>query len=467
VPVLALPGPTEASASFPGSAEWAASSATSPISITKRDTVLSLVPLNPASALCNAGSLIVAILEEAGAPSRRLAERTVFFVVTGNGRSYTTAVITDYLGRACLGPVPLPPGTYTVNAYFGGTIPAPGQPLHLPDDVRHNPATSAPGSLTLANTRPVAASDAFGVNEDGALIVAAPGVLGNDTDADGHSLTAVLVSSPAHGSLVLNSDGSFSYTPNANFNGGDTFTYQASDGIDLSSAVTASITVNPLNDPPVAADDAYSVNEDGTLIVAAPGVLANDTDLDGGSLSVAGYTQPAGGFVALNADGSFTYTPAPNSSAIDSFTYKASDGSAESTEATVRITINRKPNCSAASTDQASLWSPDKTFRPVSVVGVTDPDSGDSVTITITGIFQDEPVGNQPDGRITGLNTAELRAERDGNGNGRVYHIFFTATDGRGGLCSGDARIGVVPHDQGSSLDPIDGGPLYDSTIRG
>ena len=106
------------------------------------------------------------------------------------------------------------------------------------------------------------------------------------------------------------------------------------------------------------------------------------------------------------------------------------------------------------------------------VLGVTDP-NGDTVTITITGIFQDEPVGRQksssPDAIIPhpNFNSAEIRVERDGNGDGRVYHVVFTASDGRGGSCNnGQVRIGIVPHDQSIDLDFVDGGPLYDSTVR-
>jgi VCBS repeat-containing protein len=123
------------------------------------------------------------------------------------------------------------------------------------------------------NTPPTAGNDAYSTNEDTTLTVPAPGVLGNDTDADGNSLTAAQVTGPAHGSLTLNADGSFTYVPAANFNGPDSFTYQASDGIAPSNVATVSITVNAGNDPPNAADDSYSTAEDTALSVAAPGVL--------------------------------------------------------------------------------------------------------------------------------------------------------------------------------------------------
>jgi len=104
----------------------------------------------------------------------------------------------------------------------------------------------------------------------------------------------------------------------------------------------------------------------------------------------------------------------------------------------------------------------------VSVVGVTDPD-GDPVTITITGISQDEPLnrggsGNTcPEATGVGTATASLRAEREGGGDGRVYHLSFAADDGRGGRCTGTVTV-CVPHDQGAGRVCVDQGPLVDST---
>src|SRR4029079_1632698 len=137
-------------------------------------------------------------------------------------------------------------------------------------------------SITVnpVNDAPVAVADSYSVNEDATLtLAAATGVLANDTDADLDALTAIKVSDPAHGSVTLNSNGSFTYTPNANYNGPDGFTYKVHDGTVDGNTVTVSITVNPVNDAPVAVADSYSVNEDATLTVAAAtGVLANDTD---------------------------------------------------------------------------------------------------------------------------------------------------------------------------------------------
>ncbi|HWM42288.1 MAG TPA: Ig-like domain-containing protein, partial [Burkholderiales bacterium] len=185
---------------------------------------------------------------------------------------------------------------------------------------------------------PVAVADSFTTDEDTTLVVAAPGVLANDSDVDNASLTAELVSGPASGTLIFNSDGSFRYTPNANFNGTDSFTYHATDGSLDSAVTTVRLQVNAVNDAPDAADDSYMTDEDVALTIAAAGVLANDDDVDS-TLTAILEAGPAHGTLVFNADGSFTYTPNLNFNGTDGFTYRASDGP-ESDLATVLLTVN-------------------------------------------------------------------------------------------------------------------------------
>jgi VCBS repeat-containing protein len=196
------------------------------------------------------------------------------------------------------------------------------------------------GVLLNRNDAPVAVGDAFSTAEDTVLTVSAPGVLGNDTDPDGDPLTAVLVTGPSHGSLTVNTNGSFTYTPAADFNGSDSFSYRASDGTLTSNVATAAISVTAVNDAPTAATDAYSTGEDTALTVAAPGVLGNDSEPDGDSLHAVLGSGPSHGTLALHADGSFTYTPAVNFAGSDSFTYRASDSGLESDLATVTLTMS-------------------------------------------------------------------------------------------------------------------------------
>ncbi len=192
------------------------------------------------------------------------------------------------------------------------------------------------------NTPPTAVNDGFTTNEDTALnVTAANGVLKNDTDPNSsQTMTAAVVTQPAHGTLTLNANGSLIYTPTANYNGPDSFTYRVSDGIAQSSPATVNITVTAVNDAPVAAANSYNATQDTALNVdQATGVLANDTDAEGTALNATVVTQPQHGTVTLNTNGSFVYTPATDFTGLDSFTYRASDGAAQSSPATVTITI--------------------------------------------------------------------------------------------------------------------------------
>ena len=129
--------------------------------------------------------------------------------------------------------------------------------------------------------------------EDTALTVPAPGVLANDTDADGNALTAALVTGPAHGTLTLNANGSFTYTPAANYNGADSFTYRANDGTANSNTATVTLNVTAVNDAPVAvADSLHDTRGHGAHRARATGVLANDTDADGDALTAVAGRRP-------------------------------------------------------------------------------------------------------------------------------------------------------------------------------
>lgn len=129
---------------------------------------------------------------------------------------------------------------------------------------------------------------------------------------------------------------------------------------------------------------------------------------------------------------------------------------------------NRPPECTDALATRIELWPPNHQFVTVSIAGVTDPD-GDSLTTRIMGITQDEPLlgggsGNTcPDGKGVGTRSASVRAERSGTGNGRVYHVSFTAGDGKGGQCTGSVRI-CVPHDQRPGHACREDGLVIDST---
>jgi hypothetical protein len=190
------------------------------------------------------------------------------------------------------------------------------------------------------DSAPVAANDSYNALESTALSVpAALGVLANDQDADGDPLSAILVTQPAHGTLTFRADGSFTYIPGTGYLGADSFTYKASDGRLDSNVATVGIQILLSDLPPVAVADTYTTTTGRTLEVAAPGVLANDHDPDGGHLSADLSSLPRHGSVRLNLDGSFSYTPAPAFSGVDTFQYVASDGLSLGSAATVTIQV--------------------------------------------------------------------------------------------------------------------------------
>ncbi len=149
------------------------------------------------------------------------------------GASDTVSVAIDSAGNS------LDIGNYSGRVTFTNTT-------------NHAGDTSRNVSLTVSpvNHTPTAQPDSYTTNEDTPLTVSAPGVLGNDSDPDSDPLTTVLVALPSHGTLTLNANGSFTYTPAANYNGSDSFTYKASDGTLSSATATVSITINPVNDAP-------------------------------------------------------------------------------------------------------------------------------------------------------------------------------------------------------------------------
>ena len=162
-------------------------------------------------------------------------------------------------------------------------------------------------------------------------------VLNNDSSGGGMPmpLSASLNSTVSHGSLTLNSSGSYTYTPTTNYVGTDSFTYLAYDGSSYSSPATVTLTVT--NNPPVGVSNSYTIYKDSMTFSSSSGVLSNDSDSDGDTLTATLVTNVAHGTLTLNSNGSFTYVPTANYFGTDSFVYVASDGNATSSNTTVTL----------------------------------------------------------------------------------------------------------------------------------
>ncbi len=189
------------------------------------------------------------------------------------------------------------------------------------------------------NFAPKAVNDQFLVNEDQAL---QGNVLTNDTDEYQGELyinTTPLVT-PQHGSISLSESGDFTYTPRANFNGIDAFSYQVINELGMTDTGIVEIMINAVNDAPIALNNTYNISADGTLLVGAPGLLNNDSDIDQDllTLDTTPVSLPSKGTLTLVADGSFEYVGSANMQGTDSFQYRIFD--AQGAEAIASVKIN-------------------------------------------------------------------------------------------------------------------------------
>ncbi len=222
-------------------------------------------------------------------------------------------------------------------------------------------------TVTPVNDAPVAVNDSFSTFKNVALSLAAPGVLVNDTDVESNILSGVLVTTVTHGTLSLNPNGGFLYTPSSNYTGADSFTYRAYDSGATGNVATVNISIGLTNTAPVANNDSYTTAEDTTLAVPVAGVLTNDSDADADALTATLVTGPTHGTLNLDANGGFTYTPATNYSGPDSFTYRANDGLTNSAVATVNITVT--PVNDAPLADSQSVTTPEDKALPITLTG--------------------------------------------------------------------------------------------------
>ncbi len=276
-----------------------------------------------------------------------------------------------------------------------------------------DPATA---SATVANSAPTATPLSTSAEEDTPL----NGTL-SGSDADSDTLTFALAGTPTGGTISIQNDGNFAFTPDSDFNGTASFQFTVSDGTATSAAAMVTIDVSAVNDAPVAVDDAYTTDEDNTLVVASPGVLANDSDVDSSNLTALLVDGPQHGSVTLNADGSFTYVPNSDYNGSDSFTYKANDGSLDSSVATVSITVDSVNDPPTAS---VTLTPASPRTNDLLVATVTTADA-DGDTVNVGYVWKRNGV------EITGQTGSTLDLSIAGNGNrGDTITVEVTPNDG-------------------------------------
>ena len=294
--------------------------------------------------------------------------------------------------------------------------------------------TSPPVVFTITidpvNDAPGANNDTYSTAEDTTLNEPAiTGVLANDTDIETDPLTATLITPPGSAaSFTLNPDGSFDYTPLTNFNGIDTFTYRAYDGNDFSTTATATITVTPVPDDPIANDDTDTTPEDTAVDID---VLANDTDGDSDPLVVDSVTQASNGTVVNNGT-DVTYTPDLDFNGIDTFTYTVTDGNGGFDTATVTVTVGAVNDAPTAIDDVTGTLEDNAVVVDV-LANDTDTDLDPLAVDSITQGTNGTVLNNGTDVTYT--------PNADWNG---VDTFTYTVTDGNSGFDTATVTITVT-----------------------
>ncbi len=226
-------------------------------------------------------------------------------------------------------------------------------------------------TVTAVNDPPQTHNDSAQTDEDTAL----SGSL-DATDVDGDTLEFAASANPLNGTVTVNADGRYTYTPAANFNGADSFGFQVADGTDVATA-SISITVNPINDGPLAVNDEVATNED---VPVSGNVLSNDSDPEGDTLTATRAADPVNGVLELLDDGSFTYMPNANFVGSDNFQYTTSDGQITTAPATVIISV-AGVNDAPQALDDAVATNEDEPISGNVLSNDFDPD-GDALTAT-------------------------------------------------------------------------------------
>jgi hypothetical protein len=207
-------------------------------------------------------------------------------------------------------------------------------------------STEATQSFTLSavNDTPTATNESLTTAEDVPLVISTASLLGNDADVDlGDSLSISAVTQPSKGGLVDNGNGTYTYTPNANYNGTDSFTYTISDRDGATSTATVNLTVNAVNDNPDAVHDIVTARQGTPKTILAAELLANDTDVEGNTLSLTNVSNAQNGTVALDNNGNVVFTANTNASTA-SFEYTLSDGNGGTDSAIVSVLVGTTLN---------------------------------------------------------------------------------------------------------------------------
>ncbi|MBI3503481.1 MAG: tandem-95 repeat protein, partial [Proteobacteria bacterium] len=298
----------------------------------------------------------------------------------------------------------------------------------------HGGTTTGTISVDIAavNDGPVTAGGTASGNEDTPITgqIAA-------SDVDGDALTFGLAANggPAHGTVTVNPDGSYSYTPSANYNGTDSFTYTVADGKGGTTTGTISVDVAAVNDGPVTAGGTASGNED-TPITGQ--IAASDVDGDALTFGLAANGGPAHGTVTVNPDGSYSYTPSANYNGTDSFTYTVADGKGGTTTGTISVNVAAVNDGPVTSGGTAS----GNEDTPITGQLAASDVDGDALSYAVA------PNGAPAHGTVTLNLDGSYTYTPSANYNG-ADSFTYTVSDGKGGFATGTVNVGVAAVNDG------------------
>lgn len=291
-----------------------------------------------------------------------------------------------------------------------------------------------------ANAPPVAIDD-FAVTQEDRVLTSTVPLLANDTDADGDALTVVAgtFTTTAGGSISINSDGSYVYTPPPGFSGVDTVQYTVSDGISGSDIGTLAILVDPVISLLDVTPDVGTTPENTPYSSSIP-LTANDTAAAGDTLTATPgrYTGSEGGILVIYADGSYTYTPPTDFTGVETIPYPITDSSGDSVLGSLTMTVTPVNAPPVAVDDMATTVAGHSITSTVSLIANDSDPDGDSLSVT-PGTFPTTAGGSitiNPDGSYV---------YTPPKGFSGIDTVPYTITDGNGGTATATLHLTVTP----------------------
>ncbi len=312
-------------------------------------------------------------------------------------------------------------GTYSFapNEHFNGDVVLD----FVVDDGTETTASTINVDVTAVNDAPIAGSTSFSMNEDGVITLSDAQLLANSSDIDGDDLSIDNVEYTGDdGTLVDNDDGTFTFTPNANFNGEISLNVSVSDGIDISTT-TAAIDVAAVNDLPSFPDPTYTMDEDTTIVLTADDIISQATDIDGDDLTLEAVSYVGDdGTLVDNGDGTYSFTPSENFNGDIDLTATVNDGSA-SVDATVHLQVDAV-NDAATSDDVDLVGTEDTTITITQADLLANASDIDGDELTASNLTIDPSFGAVTD---NGDGTFDFSPTGDYNGD---VPFSFTLSDG-------------------------------------